>query len=422
MPAFRARRPGVRLALREATSDVQGPALVAGEIDVGFVIPGAAHAALAYAPLHREPMIAALPSRRRWPRACRCACSPTSRSSCSRARSRRELHDAIVALCRRAGFTPRIGQEAIQMQTIVSLVAGGMGVALVPASLEHLRRDGVVYRALAERSPRVEIGLAWRASDDSPLTRAFVAEARAAADDPPRPMTFVHPQFDPIALQIGPLAIRWYGLMYVLAFVLVLVLGRIRARRNMLTGWRAHDVDDMLFYGVFGVILGGRLGYVLFYKPMYYLEHPLEIFAVWQGGMSFHGGLLGVLVALWLYSRKRGKRWLDVTDFVAPLVPLGLGAGRLGNFINGELWGRPTGVDVGHGVPARRQRCARHPSQLYEFALEGLLLFAILWSFANRPRPMGAVSGLFLLGYGAMRFVVEYVREPDALPRTCRWG
>ena len=164
-------------------------------------------------------------------------------------------------------------------------------------------------------------------------------------------MTFVHPQFDPIALQIGPLAIRWYGLMYVLAFVLVLVLGRIRARRNMLTGWRAHDVDDMLFYGVFGVILGGRLGYVLFYKPMYYLEHPLEILAVWQGGMSFHGGLLGVLVALWLYSRRRGKRWLDVTDFVAPLVPLGLGAGRLGNFINGELWGRPTERDWGMVFP-----------------------------------------------------------------------
>ena len=226
-------------------------------------------------------------------------------------------------------------------------------------------------------------------------------------------MTFIHPQFDPIALQIGPLAIRWYGLMYVVAFVLVLVLGRIRARRAMLTGWRAHDVDDMLFYGVFGVILGGRLGFVLFYKPLYYLEHPLEILAVWQGGMSFHGGLLGVLVAMWLYSRRRHKRWLDVTDFIAPLVPLGLGAGRLGNFINGELWGRPTGSTWGMVFP-HVDNLARHPSQLYEFALEGLLLFAILWSFANRLRPMGAVSGLFLLGYGVMRFVVEYVREPDA--------
>jgi phosphatidylglycerol:prolipoprotein diacylglycerol transferase len=226
-------------------------------------------------------------------------------------------------------------------------------------------------------------------------------------------MTLVHPQFDPIALQLGPLAIRWYGLMYVVAFVLVIVLGRVRARRNMLTGWRAHDVDDMLFYGVFGVILGGRLGYVLFYKPLSYLAHPLEIVAVWPGGMSFHGGMLGVLLALWLYARKRNKRWLDVTDFVAPLVPLGLAAGRLGNFINGELWGRPTNAEWGMIFP-QVDNLARHPSQLYQFALEGLLLFAILWTFANRPRPMGAVSGLFLLGYGTMRFVAEYAREPDA--------
>jgi DNA-binding transcriptional LysR family regulator len=181
VPAFRARRPGVRLALREATSDVQVPALVAGEIDVGFLIAGSVPPSLAYEPLHREPMIVALPARRRWP---------------SRVQLRRlarepfilfprevapELHDAIIALCRAAGFSPRIGQEAIQMQTIVSLVAGGMGVALVPASLEHLGRDGVVYRPLAERGPRVEVGLAWRAADDSPLTRAFVAEARAAS-------------------------------------------------------------------------------------------------------------------------------------------------------------------------------------------------------------------------------------------------
>ena len=181
VPAFRARRPGVRLALREATSDVQGPALVAGEIDVGFVIPGAAHAALAYAPLHREPMIAALPSRRRWPPRVALRTLADEPFILFPREVAPGLHDAIIALCRRAGFTPRVGQEAIQMQTIVSLVAGGMGVALVPASLEHQRRDGVVYRALAERSPHVEIGLAWRASDDSPLTRAFVAEARAAA-------------------------------------------------------------------------------------------------------------------------------------------------------------------------------------------------------------------------------------------------
>lgn len=234
-------------------------------------------------------------------------------------------------------------------------------------------------------------------------------------------MILVHPQFDPVAIHLGPLAIRWYGLMYVVAFVLFVVLGRLRARRAMLTGWRATDVDDMLFYGVFGVILGGRLGYVLFYKPLHYLEHPLEVFAVWQGGMSFHGGMLGVLVALWIYARRRGRRWLDVTDFVAPLVPLGLAAGRLGNFINGELWGRPTGADWGMVFPLV-DRLPRHPSQLYEVALEGLLLFVILWSYGNRPRPMGAVSGLFLLGYGVARFVVEYAREPDAFLGTLALG
>ncbi|MBP8140167.1 MAG: LysR family transcriptional regulator [Burkholderiales bacterium] len=181
VPAFRARRPGVRLALREATSDVQPAALASGELDVGFLIAGARDPALAYAPLHREPLIAALPARRRWP-------ARVSLRSLAREpfilfprEVAPELHDAIVALCRKAGFAPRIGQEAIQMQTIVSLVAGGMGVSLVPASLEHMRRDGVVYRPLAERVPRVEIGLAWRAADDSPLTRAFVAEARAAS-------------------------------------------------------------------------------------------------------------------------------------------------------------------------------------------------------------------------------------------------
>jgi phosphatidylglycerol:prolipoprotein diacylglycerol transferase len=234
-------------------------------------------------------------------------------------------------------------------------------------------------------------------------------------------MTIVHPGFDPIAIELGPLAVRWYGLMYVAGFVLFLVLGRIRAKRNLLTGWRPVDVDDMLFYGVFGVILGGRLGYVLFYKPMHYLAQPLEIFAVWQGGMSFHGGLIGVLFALALYARRRGKRWLDVTDFVAPLVPLGLAAGRLGNFINGELWGRPTGADWGMVFPLV-DRLPRHPSQLYEVALEGLLLFVILWSYGNRPRPMGAVSGLFLLGYGVARFVVEYAREPDAFLGTLALG
>jgi phosphatidylglycerol:prolipoprotein diacylglycerol transferase len=233
----------------------------------------------------------------------------------------------------------------------------------------------------------------------------------------------VHPQFDPVALrlgpfhlggvELGPFAIRWYGLMYLVAFILVIVLGRKRARQNMLTGWRAQDIDDMLFYGVLGVILGGRLGYVLFYKPAYYFAHPAEILQVWQGGMSFHGGFLGVLIALWFYARRRGKRWLDVMDFVAPLVPLGLGAGRLGNFINGELVGRPTEGPWAMVFP-QVDAVPRHPSQLYELGLEGLLLFVILWTFASRHRPMGAVSGLFLVGYGALRFIGEFAREPDS--------
>ncbi len=222
----------------------------------------------------------------------------------------------------------------------------------------------------------------------------------------------VHPQFDPIAFQIGPVAVRWYGLMYLVAFVLFVILGKRRARENLLTGWHPRDVDDMLFYGVFGVILGGRLGYVLFYKPLYYLAHPVEVFEVWQGGMSFHGGLVGVLVALWLFSRRRGRRWLEVTDFVAPLVPLGLAAGRLGNFINGELWGRVASVPWAMVFPQAGPE-PRHPSQLYQLALEGLALFVVLWVFAQRRRPMGAVSGLFLLGYGACRFAAEFAREPD---------
>jgi phosphatidylglycerol:prolipoprotein diacylglycerol transferase len=235
-------------------------------------------------------------------------------------------------------------------------------------------------------------------------------------------MIVTHPGFDPVALAfgpftiagmtLGPFAIRWYGIMYIVAFVLVIVLGKKRARENMLTGWRAVDVDDMLYFGVFGVILGGRLGYVLFYKPMYYLAHPLEIFAVWQGGMSFHGGFIGVLVAMWFFARGRRKRWLDVMDFVAPLCPLGLAAGRIGNFINAELWGRPTNGSWGMVFP-NVDNLPRHPSELYEFALEGIVLFILLWTFSKRPRPMGAVSGLFLVGYGVARFICEYAREPD---------
>jgi len=224
---------------------------------------------------------------------------------------------------------------------------------------------------------------------------------------------FVHPEFDPIAFHAGPIAVRWYGLMYLVGFVLFVVLGKQRARQSLLTGWRPRDVDDMLLYGVFGVILGGRLGYVLFYKPLYYFAHPLEILSVWQGGMSFHGGFLGVLVALWFFARSRRKRWLDVTDFVAPLVPLGLAAGRLGNFINGELWGRVTDLPWAMVFPPAGPM-PRHPSQLYQFGLEGLALFVLLWVYTRRRRPLGAASGLFLVGYGVARFVAEYAREPDS--------
>ena len=223
----------------------------------------------------------------------------------------------------------------------------------------------------------------------------------------------VHPQFDPVAFALGPLAVRWYGLMYLVGFVLFVALGTLRARQNLLTGWHPRDVDDLLFYGVFGVILGGRLGYVLFYKPLHYLQHPLEILAVWQGGMSFHGGFLGVLAALLVFAMIRDKRFLEVTDFVAPLIPLGLAAGRLGNFINAELWGRPADIPWAMVFP-NVDNVPRHPSQLYQFALEGVLLFLILWLFTRRVRPVGAASGLFLAGYGLFRFVAEYFREPDS--------
>lgn len=223
---------------------------------------------------------------------------------------------------------------------------------------------------------------------------------------------FVHPEFDPIALNLGPLAIRWYGLMYLSGFLAVLLLGRYRIKHCLNAPINYQQLDDLLFYGVLGVVLGGRLGYVLFYKPDYYLLHLLEVFYVWEGGMSFHGGFLGVLAAMWLYVKKHGIRWLAVMDFLAPLTPIGLGAGRLGNFINAELWGRVSDVPWAVVFP-QHDLLPRHPSQLYQFALEGVALFLLLWFFSRKPRPMGSVSGLFLIAYGLFRFLVEYVREPD---------
>ena len=227
----------------------------------------------------------------------------------------------------------------------------------------------------------------------------------------------IHPQFDPIALQLGPVAIRWYGLMYLVAFAAFYLLGRWRVQHThwgTSTGLRASDVEDLLFFGVLGVVIGGRLGYVLFFKPGHYLQHPLEALAVWQGGMAFHGGLLGVLVACALFARRRGLPFLRLMDFVAPLVPLGLAAGRLGNFVNGELWGRPADLPWAMVFPQSGTADPRHPSQLYQFAGEGLLLFALLWWFSSRARPDGRVSGMFLVGYGVLRSLAEFAREPDA--------
>ena len=222
----------------------------------------------------------------------------------------------------------------------------------------------------------------------------------------------VHPNIDPIAFSIGPLAVRWYGLMYLAGFAAGWALGLRRIDRGVAPVTR-KQFDDLLFLAVLGVILGGRLGYVLFYKPGYYAAHPLEMLALWQGGMSFHGGLIGVMAAMLFAARRHAIAYLRLMDFVAPLCPLGIGAGRLGNFINGELWGRVT--DVPWGMQFRGAGDApRHPSQLYEFALEGLILFVLLWWFSSRPRPAGQVSGLFLIGYGTLRFIAEFAREPDA--------
>jgi phosphatidylglycerol:prolipoprotein diacylglycerol transferase len=223
---------------------------------------------------------------------------------------------------------------------------------------------------------------------------------------------FVHPQFDPVAIHLGSFGIHWYGLMYLIGFLSFLALGKWQIKHRSWHRWTVPMLDDALFFGALGVIIGGRLGYVLFYPLDYFIEHPAEIFAVWQGGMSFHGGFLGVLGAMWFFGRKYHLNWLKIMDFVAPLVPIGLGAGRMGNFINGELWGRVTNADFGMIFP-RVDNLLRHPSQLYEFALEGILLFLILWIYSAKPRATGAISALFLIGYGSFRFVAEYTREPD---------
>jgi phosphatidylglycerol:prolipoprotein diacylglycerol transferase len=232
----------------------------------------------------------------------------------------------------------------------------------------------------------------------------------------------MYPQIDPVALQIGPVAIHWYGITYLVAFALFMFLGIRRLRHEpfaSITGpgaWSRKDVEDILFLGVLGVIIGGRLGYCLFYKPGYYLQHPLEVFFVWQGGMAFHGGMLGVIGAMLWFAHSRQRPWMQVADFVAPCVPTGLAAGRMGNFINGELWGRFSSPDLPWGMvfPQSGSMLPRHPSQVYQFLLEGLLLFALLWLYARKRRAEGQVAAMFLIGYGVLRFVAEFFREPDA--------
>ncbi|EON91327.1 phosphatidylglycerol-prolipoprotein diacylglyceryl transferase [Marinobacter lipolyticus SM19] len=222
-----------------------------------------------------------------------------------------------------------------------------------------------------------------------------------------------HPQFDPVAISLGPLKIHWYGLTYLVGFIAGWWLGRIRARKPW-SPLNEEQVGDLLFYIALGVILGGRFGYVVFYNFDTFIADPLWLLRVWEGGMSFHGGLLGVMFAMWWYGRKVGSGFWKMADFVAPLVPIGLGAGRMGNFINGELWGKPTDVPWGMVFPQAPDALARHPSQLYQFALEGVVFFIILWWFSSKPRPRMAVSGLFLACYGVFRFLVEFVRQPDA--------
>ncbi|MYM68657.1 prolipoprotein diacylglyceryl transferase [Pseudoduganella sp. FT55W] len=237
----------------------------------------------------------------------------------------------------------------------------------------------------------------------------------------------IHPMPDPIALQLGPVAIHWYGLMYVLAFAMFIALGRVRIKQPHIAAqqWKKEDLDDMLFYGMMGVIIGGRLGEVLFYEPVKYFSDPIEIFKVWHGGMSFHGGFIGVLVAMSLWARKVGRNILDVYDFIAPLVPLGYAAGRLGNFINAELPGRVVSdqslpwamlwPDIRyplHPDPVFLQGL-RHPSPLYQLLIDGLIVFVILWLYARKERPRLAVGAFYTLLYGCARFFTEYFRTPD---------
>ncbi len=244
-------------------------------------------------------------------------------------------------------------------------------------------------------------------------------------------MTHYYVDIDPIAFSIGPVQVHWYGIMYLLGFAAAWWLGQRRRAAGRLPV-SADAFSDLAFYAMLGVILGGRIGYMVFYDTSQLIHQPLSLFRVWEGGMSFHGGLIGVLVGALIWARRHQLNFFDVMDFVAPLVPIGLGLGRLGNFVGGELWGRHTDAPWGMIFPRALEALgrtkddllqaylageldseARHPSQLYEFTLEGIVLFAVLWIYSRKPRPRYAVSGLFALLYGLFRFSVEFVREPD---------
>ncbi|MBP9742711.1 MAG: prolipoprotein diacylglyceryl transferase [Burkholderiales bacterium] len=226
----------------------------------------------------------------------------------------------------------------------------------------------------------------------------------------------MYPKLNPIALNLGSLKVHWYGIMYMLGFIFFIIAGKWWVKKYKTPYITSKLVDDMLFYGVLGVVVGGRLGYCLFYQPAFYLSHPLDIIRTWDGGMSFHGGMLGVFVATYLLAYKHHRNFFEFTDFLAPLIPPSLFFGRIGNFINGELWGRITSENIPWAMvfPQSGTMLPRHPSQLYEALGEGVLLMIILWVYASKPRKMGQVSGIFMIGYGCIRFVLEYFRQPDS--------
>lgn len=233
---------------------------------------------------------------------------------------------------------------------------------------------------------------------------------------------WTYPEIDPVALTLGPLQIHWYGLMYLAGFAFFWGYGSYKAKFS--EHWTADRVGDFLFYGALGVILGGRIGYILFYDLAHYIDYPLDVFQVWKGGMSFHGGLIGVMIAMWLFARKMQVSLLVVADFVAPMVPVGLFFGRIGNFINGELWGKVTESSFGMKVydPTLNMVVSKYPTQLLEAFLEGVVLFVVLMLYTRAPRPLGAVSGLFIGLYGLFRFFVEFFRQPDPQLGYLLWG